>query len=152
MNRARCLWIVSCLAIVALSEPAVAHVQVGIQIGLPPPPAVLIEPPQFVVVPSTPAVRYAPAASLDVFFYGGRYYAWQDGWFVAAHLGEPWAYIEPAQVPRPVLVVPARYYHKIPPGHRKRLYYTGPPGPHYGPDGWDRGPHGHKPHHKHDDD
>jgi hypothetical protein len=151
MTRVRSLWTAGCLAVaVLLSSPTAAHVQVGIQIGVPPPPPVLVAPPPLVVVPTTPAVRYAPAVSLDVFFYGGRYYAWQNGWFVAAQPGEAWTYIEPARVPRPVLIVPARYY-KIPPGHLKKLY-AGPHGPHRGPHGWYVGPDGHDRRHKHSHD
>ena len=141
---------VACLALAFLApSSATAHVQIGVQIGIPLPPPVLVAPPPFVVVPATPAVSYAPSVPYDVFYYGGRYYAWQNGWFVAAGPGRPWTYIETARVPRPVFIVPARYY-KIPPGHLKKLY-AGPHGPYRGPRYWyvDRGPHGHKHGHKH---
>lgn len=104
---------------VASSMPARGEVQVGINVGIPAPPAVIVSPPAFVVVPSTPAVRYAPDFSVDVFLYGGRYYAWNGGWFVAPGPGAAWTYIEPSHVPRPVLIVPGRYY-KVPPGHLKK--------------------------------
>lgn len=149
---------VGCLALgLFLSSPAAGHVQVGIQIGIPAPPPVLLAPPPLVVVPTTPAVQYAPVVPFDVFFYRGRYYAWQGAWFVTPNPGEPWAYIEPARVPRPVLIVPSRYY-KIPPGHLKKLYagphgpYPGPHGPYRGPHGWYLGPDGHEHKHRHKHD
>jgi hypothetical protein len=71
---------------------------------------------------------------VDVFLYGGRYYAWNGGWFVAAGPGAAWTYLEPSHVPQAVLVVPGRYY-KVPPGHLKKGH----------------GGHGHG-HHKHDND
>jgi len=152
--------IVGCLALViALGAPASGDVQVGINIGIPPPP-VIASPPSLVVVPTTPAVRYAPDLPINVFFYGGRYYSWHDGaWFAAANVGAPWAYIEPVYVPRPVLVVPARYY-KLPPGQLKKLYGTVPRHGHYyahdhpghgGGDGHGKGKK-HKHRHYHDDD
>src|SRR5262245_608910 len=52
-----------------------AEVAVNINIG-PPPPIVVSAPPQLVVVPAVPAVRYAPSLNVDVFFYSGHYYYW----------------------------------------------------------------------------
>jgi hypothetical protein len=110
---------ICCTALlVAVTSAAVraADVQVGINIGVPLPPVLVVQPP-LVVVPTTPAVSYAPEAPYDVFFYGGQYYAWQNnGWFVTPRVGQPWVYVERSRVPRPLLVVPARYY-KVPPGH-----------------------------------
>src|SRR3989475_11599909 len=57
--------IVALLALI-LSGPADAQVHVDIGIHLP-------APPQLVVVPGAPAVRYAPAAPANFFFYGGPY-------------------------------------------------------------------------------
>ena len=145
----RLLWIACPLALAtALSAPATGDVQVGVQIGIPAPPPVFINPPPFVVVPTTPAVRYAPDLAASVFLYGGRYYAWHEGsWFVTASAGQPWVFVEPVQVPRPVLIVPARYYN-LPPGQRKKLYRSVP---HHGYGHPGRGGH-HKHHHKDDDD
>ena len=151
MTHVRFFCVVCCLAWgLAWPRPAAAEVNVGIQIGVPPPPPILVEPPPFVVVPATPAVRYAPAAPIDVFFYGDRYYAWNGGWFVSASFGQPWVYVETARVPRPVRIVPARYY-KIPPGHAKRLY-GGPHGPYHGRPDWYVDPDGHGQKHKHKHD
>src|SRR5262245_8302360 len=93
-------------------------VHIGVNIGVPaPPPIVVTAPPPLVVVPTTPAVRYAPSLSVNLFVYGGRYYTYDNGaWFIASAYDGPWAYIERTYVPRPVLVVPARYY-RVPPRH-----------------------------------
>ena len=131
-----------------------ADVHIGINVGVPPPPPVVIEtPPQMVVVPATPAVRYAPEVGVNLFFYGGQYWTFhQGGWFVAPAYSGPWVYVEPVHVPRPVLIVPARYY-KIPPGHM-RMMYGHPHGKHHGHGDWDdeeRHEHHGRGHH-HDDD
>ena len=96
-----------------------ADVHVGINIGVPPPPVVALPaPPRLIIVPDTPAVRYAPEAGVNLFVYGRRYYTYDNGaWFVASGYGGPWVYVEPAYVPRPLLVVPARYYHAPPRWH-----------------------------------
>ena len=120
------------LALVCARPVPAADVHIGINLGVPPPPSIVIPaPPQLVVVPSTPAVRYAPDVGVNLFFYGGRYYTFHEGgWFAAPVYNGPWVYVQPVRVPRPLLVVPARYY-RIPPGHLERAY--GPPhGKHHG--------------------
>ena len=108
---------------------------VGVNIGVPSPPTVIIAPPpapvviatppQLVVVPGTP-VHYAPGVSINFFAYGGRYYSFHEGaWFVATTHGGPWVTIVPAKVPQPVLAVPVAYY-KVPPGHAKKMHKEGP--------------------------
>src|SRR5262249_3118895 len=73
-----------------------------------------------VVIPDTPAVQYAPEVGVNLFFYGHRYYTYDNGaWFVSNAYGGPWVYVEPARVPRPIVVVPARYYHTPPHWHAR---------------------------------
>ena len=103
------------LVLVASTGAVAANVQVNI--GFPAPPILQVAPP-LVVVPAAPAVSYAPQAPYDVFYYGGQYYAYNNGWFVTPRVGHPWAYVERAHVPHQVLVVPTKYY-KVPPGHLK---------------------------------
>jgi hypothetical protein len=98
--------------------PAGAQVSVNVNIG--PPPVIFAEPPRVVVIPRTP-VYYAPDTSYNVFFYEGRYYSYHDGgWFLATSHRGPWAFVPVDRVPRPVVMVPARYY-KIPPGHARKM-------------------------------
>ncbi|HXJ33947.1 MAG TPA: hypothetical protein VMS22_07875 [Candidatus Eisenbacteria bacterium] len=117
----------STLAALALAGAAyAADVHVGINVGVPPPPAFVIPaPPRLVAVPATPVVQYAPELSVNFFAYGGSYYTYNDGaWFVASAYNGPWTYVDYARVPRPVRVVPYRYY-RVPPGHAKRYYRHG---------------------------
>src|SRR5215831_14359403 len=94
-----------------------AQVNVGVNIGVPaPPPIVLPAPPRVVVVPNSP-VSYAPSVDFNLFVYGGRYYTFHDGsWFYATRHSGPWTFIATERVPRPVVGVPMKYY-TVPPGH-----------------------------------
>lgn len=110
-------------------------VKIGVNIGVPAPPPVivaappvpvvvappvLVAPPHLVVVPGSP-VFYAPSVEMNFFAYGGRYYSFhQGGWFVAPRPGAPWVAVAPSRVPRAVLAVPIGYY-KVPPGHAKKM-------------------------------
>ena len=95
-------------------------VNVGVHIGVPPPPPIVMPaPPAIVVVPDT-KVYYVPSSSYNVFVYGGRYYSFHEGaWFFATTHKGPWAFIATEKVPRPVIAVPVKYY-KVPPGHAKK--------------------------------
>jgi hypothetical protein len=120
--------------LLAVGVPAHAHVDV--HIAIPAPPSIVIDaPPRVVVVPGVPTVQYAPDLGYDYFVYGGRYYTYHSGaWFVSSDYGGPWSYVR--NVPRPILGVPARYYHHriasrhgwrrhphgLPPGQAKKVY------------------------------
>lgn len=118
----------------AFVAPARAEVHVGINVGIPAPPVIAVPaPPRLVVVPSTPAVQYAPDVGANFFFYGGNYYTYDDGaWFSASAYNGPWVYAP--HPPRQILVVPARYYHSPPRYYRHRSH-----GHHHD----DHGDHGH---------
>jgi hypothetical protein len=110
------------LALIALAfaSPAAAQVHVDIGIHLP-------APPPLVVVPGVASVQYAPAAPANVFFYGGQYWIFANGgWHVSRRHDGPWIVVSPQFVPRPVLLVPVRYYH-APPGHWKQWQREAPP-------------------------
>jgi len=118
-----------------ITEAVAGDVNVGINIGIPAPPKiVLAAPPPVVVVPNTP-VSYVPSVNFNLFVYSGRYYTFHDGsWFIAKTHSGPWAFIKPERVPRPVVAVPVTYY-KVPPGHAKKMArpHAAAPG---GPDGF----------------
>lgn len=96
-----------------------ARADVNITIGAPPPLIVVAAPPKVVVVPGT-TVYYAPAASHNLFVYGGSYYALHNGhWFHAKKPGAAWVFVPIGQVPRAVIGVPVGYY-KIKPGHANK--------------------------------
>jgi len=107
------------------------QVNVGVNIGVPaPPPIMLPAPPRVVVVPNSP-VSYAPSVDYNLFVYGGTYYSFHQGsWFYASRHSGPWTFIPTERVPRPVIGVPVTYY-KIPPGHAKKMVNApgGPPAP-----------------------
>jgi hypothetical protein len=123
------------LAVVATGLPitgAIAgDVNVGVNIGVPAPPRIVLPaPPAVVVVPNTP-VSYVPSVNFNLFVYSGRYYTFHDGsWFYAKSHSGPWVFIATERVPRPVVAVPVNYY-KIPPGHAKKMapQAGGPAGP-----------------------
>lgn len=94
------------------------NVNVGITVGVSPPPLILA-PPALVVVPGT-QVHHVPSASFNLFVHQGRYYSFHNGaWFVAARPGAPWAAIAIASVPPQIRAVPVTHY-KVPPGHARK--------------------------------
>jgi hypothetical protein len=109
------------LAVVgAVLSTAPGEAQVSMNVNIGPPPVIFAAPPRVVVVPQT-AVYYAPDTSYNVFLYEGRYYSFHNGaWFLATSHGGPWAFVPVERVPRPVVLVPVRYY-KIPPGQAKKM-------------------------------
>jgi hypothetical protein len=112
------------LALLAFVLVAPAHAQVHVDIGIH-----LPAPPQLVIVPQVPQVRYvpAPAAPGNLFFYNGQYWAFSGGgWYVGSGYNGPWLVVGPQFVPRPVLLVPVQYYH-VPPGHWKQWERKNPP-------------------------
>lgn len=112
--------IVAMVVMGAVMSALPAEAQVSVKVNIGPPPVIFAAPPRVVVVPQTP-VYYAPDTSYNVFFYDGRYYSFHNGaWFLARAHGGPWAFVPVEQVPRPVVLVPVRYY-KIPPGHLKKM-------------------------------
>jgi len=112
------------LALLAFVLVAPAHAQVHVDIGIH-----LPAPPQLVIVPQVPEVRYvpAPAAPANLFLYSGQYWAFANGgWHVSVGYNGPWVVVGPQFVPRPVLLVPVQYYH-VPPGHWKQWERKHPP-------------------------
>jgi hypothetical protein len=122
-------------AVVVATPPAVVTAPAPVVIV--PPPRV-ITPPQVVAVPSS-SVFYAPQANFNLFVYSGRYYSFHQGtWFQATTHNGPWVVIASERVPRAVVGVPASYY-RIPPGHAKKHHvFADHPGKGH------KGPKGHK--------
>lgn len=111
--------IVALLALI-FAAPAGAQVSIDIGIHLPAPPAL-------VVVPEVRAVQYVPTASANLFVYSGQYWAFTNGaWYVSSGYRGPWIGVAPQFVPRPVLLVPVRYYRGAP-GHWQKWDHKRPP-------------------------
>jgi hypothetical protein len=101
--------ILSLLAGVVGPPPAHADVTIGINIGTPAPPPVVVTTPQLVLIPAS-SVYYAPGVSYNLFVFGGRYYSFHDNvWFQASTGRGPWSVLAVERVPRPLLAVPATY-------------------------------------------
>ena len=110
---------------IAAVVPAQAQIGIDIGIHLPAPPA-------FVVVRGSP-VYYAPRAPANVFFYANQYWVFTNAWYVGPTWNGPWAVVQPAYIPRPVLQVPVAYY-PVPPKHWAQWRHDAPPrwDAHYG--------------------
>jgi len=114
------LYALLALVLLVFAGPADAQVHVDIGIHLP-------APPPLVVVPTVTSVQYAPSTPGNVFFYGSQYWVFTGGgWHVSRGFNGPWILVAPQFVPRPVLLVPVRYYH-VPPGHWKQWQSEAPP-------------------------
>ena len=89
------------------SEPARAEVSVNINLG--PPPIVVSQPPEVVMIPQS-QVHFVPDPSIDVFFYGGFWWSPRgERWYRARAYNGPWGVIERRRVPRALLYVPRDY-------------------------------------------
>jgi len=94
-------------ALGGVAATAQADVSVSLGFNLPAPPALA-------AIPESP-VMYAPRVGANYFFYGGEYYVYaNDGWYIGPRHNGPWRAIGPEFVPRPILAVPVRYYHRAP--------------------------------------
>ena len=110
-NSRRARWYLLAVAAIAaatgFSEPARAEVSVSINLG--PPPIVVAEPPQVVMIPHS-QVHYVPDPNIDVFFYGGYWWSPRgDRWYRARAYNGPGGGIERPRVPRSVIYVPRDY-------------------------------------------
>ena len=131
MMRTGMMCVLAGAMLTAVSPPSAsgADVHIGVNIGAPPPPPIVLEaPPPLVAVPGSP-VYYAPELPYNVFYYDGHYYTLHDeAWFSAASFSGPWGFVAVAHVPRPILAVPVSYY-RVPRRHWRK---------HRGRPRWDR--------------
>ena len=112
-------------ALVAISAPQVASAQVQVNIGIvAPPPLQFAAPPDVYVVPSGTSYVYMVPNYDGVYFYGGNWYRFYDGyWFVSSNYNGYWEYIEPSMVPQVIFVIPPEYIHYVPSGYY-RIHYN----------------------------
>lgn len=88
-------------------KEAAAEVSVNINLG--PPPIVVAEPPEVVLVPRS-QVYFVPHQEIDVFFYGGYWWSPRgDRWYRARAYNGPWGVVERRHVPVYVSRVPKDY-------------------------------------------
>jgi hypothetical protein len=130
------------------SPASAGDVSIGIHIGTPPPPAIVVAPgPPVVVVPaspppvvvaSPPVLVIAPGAPM--YFHAGHYFRFYNGvWFVAEWHEGPWFFMPAERVPQRVLALPAAY-NRMHPSHATVV----------GPHPWHEREHGHGHGHGHD--
>lgn len=99
---------------------ALAEVSIGIGVAVPGLSIGINVPayPQLAQVPGYP-VYYAPQLGLNLFFYDGMYWVFQnDNWYASTWYNGPWGLVDPGAVPAYLLQVPVRFYRAPPPYFR----------------------------------
>ena len=92
-------------------QEASARVDVGVSVNIGPPPIVVAEPPEVVLVPRS-QVYFVPGVEFDVFFHNGYWWSPRgDRWYRARAYNGPWRIVERRYVPRAVIRVPHDYRH-----------------------------------------
>lgn len=128
-SRFRIFVVMAGLMALMYAPPSLARVNVDINIGVPPPPAVVFpSPPEVVVIPNT-QVYYVPTVSgYDMYRFGPYWYINRDGyWYRSRQYRGPFTVIAYAHVPRAIVVVPPDFRHHPlhphggPPGHLKHF-------------------------------
>jgi len=95
---------------------------IGIGLGFPLlPQVVLPAPPSVYLIPNTYAY-IAPDVGFDLFFYSGYWYRPYNGyWYRAAYYNGPWYHLPPQRLPYVFNHLPRDYY-RVPPGQRRIPY------------------------------
>ena len=79
--------------------------------------------PELVVVPSGESYVYMVPDMVGMYFYGGYWYRYFDGyWYLANFYNGPWGYIATGLVPAVVLGIPPEYPRFLPPWYH-RVHY-----------------------------
>ncbi len=92
-----------------VEKEARAEVSVGVNINLGPPPIVVPEPPELILVPRT-QVYFVPGVDFEVFFYNGWWWSPRgERWYRSRLYNGPWHTVERRIVPGPVIRVPRDY-------------------------------------------
>ena len=95
------------LCVLGWTKMASAEVRVNINLG--PPPIVIAEPPEVVVMPGA-RVSFVPGLEFDVFFYNGYWWSPRGNqWYRARAYNGPWGIINRRYVPASVSRVPKDY-------------------------------------------
>jgi hypothetical protein len=124
-----------------LAIPALAEVNINVNIG-PPPPVVVVERPTMLYL-GEPGVFVAVGVPYDIFFIGGRYYRYHgDHWFYASGYEGPWVYVVHKGLPpglQKYKVVQLREYrereyrvYKVEGPKYKSKHFDADPGPSHG--------------------
>ena len=88
-----------------------------------PPPQIVVQEPQLVVVPSGNTQVYMVHDTPGIYFYDGHWYRHHHGvWFSSTSYNTPWVYVRPAGVPSFVVDIPPTYPLYLPPSYH-RIHY-----------------------------
>lgn len=86
---------------------AAADVRINVNLG--PPPVVVAEPPELVMIPGS-YVYFVPAYDFDIFFYDGYWWSPRgERWYRSRSYDGPWRSVSRRNVPRQVYRVPKDY-------------------------------------------
>lgn len=97
------------VALLAAGSVSLAAAEVSVNVNLGPPPIVVAQPPEVVMVPST-GVYFVPGIDFDIFFYNGYWWSPRgDRWYRARAYDGPWRGVSRRAVPRSVYGVPRDY-------------------------------------------
>ncbi|TAN38482.1 MAG: hypothetical protein EPN25_13785 [Nitrospirae bacterium] len=92
--------------VIAVPGPAMARVDVSVNIGLP--SIVFAEPPELIVLPDT-YVYVAPDSDIDLYFWNGWWWSfWEGRWYRSRYYDRGWAYYR---------TIPS-FYYDVDPGWR----------------------------------
>ena len=99
------------LLICGAPNEAGARVNVGVNVNIGPPPIVVAEPPEVVLVPGSQAY-FVPGLDFDVFFYNDYWWSPRgDHWYRSRAYNGPWRTVERRFIPGPVFRIPHDYRH-----------------------------------------
>ena len=113
------LFVILILTFMSYPSQGIAGVDVNIGVNIgPPPPVVIPAPPPVIVIPET-YVYFVPNIEVEILFYHGYWYRpYQGRWHRATGYNGPWVYIEPPLVPAVLVHLPPNY-RQVPPGHQR---------------------------------
>ena len=88
------------------------------------PPVESEAPPEVVVVPSGESYVYMVPNMFGVYFYGGSWYRYYNGyWFTTGAYGQVWTPVAVAAVPGVIVSVPPEYAYSLPPQYHRIHYH-----------------------------
>jgi hypothetical protein len=90
-------------------KEASAGVDVGVSVNIGPPPIVVAEPPELVLVPGS-QVYFVPGVNFEVFYFNGWWWSPRgERWYRSRLYNGPWNIVERRFIPGPLFRVPRDY-------------------------------------------
>ncbi|MCX5748759.1 MAG: hypothetical protein NTZ10_00725 [Candidatus Saganbacteria bacterium] len=96
-------------AFMVIGSMGTVQAEVNVNINIGPPPIVVSEPPQVVMMPQY-GIYFVPGISYDVFFYNGYWWSPRgNSWYRARQYNGPWGVVQRNYVPGYLFKVPKNY-------------------------------------------